>query len=127
MAAAVLLALVSLAVLVPAVALVPVLAPAGAEPTVVEDTSAPPVLVAGGAVLTLVSVLGAGAGAAAVLLLVSVLEGAVVDGADEVEAVVAVLSSLRPQPASAKATAIAELASMSFLMVLSLLYVSRKF
>jgi hypothetical protein len=59
-------------------------------------------------------------GAAAMLVPLSLEEGALVDGEEEVDAVLAAFSSCRPQPASTATTARAVAASVSFFMDLSL-------
>ncbi|WP_408004113.1 hypothetical protein [Ramlibacter alkalitolerans] len=100
------------------------------EATVLEEDGSVVLPVAGAAAVVVLLSVVAGAvamlvllsfveGAVAMLLLLSLEDGALVEGDEEVEAVVAALSSWRPQPASAAASATAVAASVSFFMGLS--------
>jgi hypothetical protein len=85
------------------------------EATVLEEDESVVLLVDGAAAMFVL--LSLVEGAVAVFVLLSLDDGALVEGDEEVEAVVAALSSWRPQPASTAATAMAVAASVSFFMI----------
>ncbi|GAB3769318.1 hypothetical protein GCM10028796_34190 [Ramlibacter monticola] len=92
------------------------LAPASMEDPVADEDDArlPEDPVVDGVLATLALLLSLEDGAVARLALLSLDEGALVDGDEEVDAVVAASSSWRPQPVRTAATARAVAASVSF-------------